>query len=122
MLLRPVTIFNDPIELNETTRYLKVILDKKLTRSLNINYVRTKNVQMMGMLVSLLNRKSNLSFRNGPCYINIPSAIYWIRRAPRCAPRLARTSGGYRCYNPSVSDFLLVPAISKLKVHTRGSA
>jgi len=42
-----------------------VTLDKGLTWSPHIDQVRKKNAQRMGMLGPLLNRKSDLSIRNG---------------------------------------------------------
>jgi hypothetical protein len=62
---RPVTLFGEPIEWVETTRYLGVTLDKRLTWSSHINQVTKKTSQRMGMLGPLLNRKSDLSVRNG---------------------------------------------------------
>jgi hypothetical protein len=49
----------------ETTRYLWVTLDKRLTWSPHIDQVRKKTAQRMGMLGRLLTRKSDLSVRNG---------------------------------------------------------
>jgi hypothetical protein len=62
---RPVTILGEPIEWVDTTRYLGVTLDKGLTWSPHIDLVRKKTAQRMGMLGPLLNRKSDISFRNG---------------------------------------------------------
>jgi hypothetical protein len=62
---RPVTLFGDPIQWVETTRPLGVTLDKRLTWSPQIDQVRKKTTQRMGMLGPLLNRKSDLSVRNG---------------------------------------------------------
>jgi hypothetical protein len=42
---RPVTIFRDPIQLIDNTRYLGVNLDKQLTRSNHINQVRMKSAK-----------------------------------------------------------------------------
>ena len=61
---RPVTLFGEPIEWVETTRYLGVTLDKRLTWSPHIVQVRKKTAQRMGMLGPLLNRKSDLCVRN----------------------------------------------------------
>jgi hypothetical protein len=83
MLLRPVAILGEPIQLDELTRYLKVPLDKQLTLPLHIDQVRKKTAQMMGMLDPLLSGKSNLSNRNGFLFISIPSSTYWITRGPR---------------------------------------
>ena len=62
---RPVTLFGEPFEWVDTTRYLGVILDGRLTRSPHINQVRKRTAQRMCMLGALLNRKSDLSIRNG---------------------------------------------------------
>jgi hypothetical protein len=62
---RPVTLFGEPINWVETTRYLGVTLDKRLTWSPHIVQVRKNTAQRMGMLGPLLNRKSDLSVRNG---------------------------------------------------------
>ena len=59
---RPVTLFGEPIQWVETTRYLGVTLDKRLTSSPHIDRVGN-NAQRMGMLGPLLNRKSDLSVR-----------------------------------------------------------
>jgi len=61
---RPVTIFVDPIEWVDTTRYLEVTLDKCLTWSPHIDQVRKKTAQRRGMLGPLLNKNSDLSVRN----------------------------------------------------------
>ena len=62
---RPVKLFGEPIQWVETTRYLGVTLDKRLTWSPHIVQVRKKTVQRMGMLGPLVNTKSDLSVRNG---------------------------------------------------------
>jgi len=62
---RPVTLLGEPIEWVDTTRYLGVTLHKGLTWSPHIDQVRKKTAQRMGMLCPLLNRKSDLSVRNG---------------------------------------------------------
>jgi hypothetical protein len=48
----------------DTTRYLGVTLDKTLTWSPHIVQVRKRITQRMGLLVPLLNRRSELSIRN----------------------------------------------------------
>jgi hypothetical protein len=48
---RPVTLFGEPIEWVETSRYLGVTLDKRLIWSPHIDQVRKKTAQRMGMLV-----------------------------------------------------------------------
>jgi len=62
---RPVTLFGEPIEWVDTTRYLGVTLDKGLTWSPHIDQVRKKTAQWVGMVGPLLNRKSDISVRNG---------------------------------------------------------
>jgi hypothetical protein len=63
--LLPVTLLGEPIEWVDTTRYLGVTLDKGLIWSPHIDQVRKKTAQRLGMLGPLLNRKSDLSVRNG---------------------------------------------------------
>ena len=62
---RTVTLFGEPIQWVETTRYLGVALDKRLTWPPNIDQFRKKTAQWMGMLGPHLNRKSDLSVTNG---------------------------------------------------------
>ena len=62
---RPVTLFGGPLKWVDTARYLGVTADKGLTWSPHIDQVRKKTAQRMGMLGPLLNRKSDLSVRNG---------------------------------------------------------
>jgi len=62
---RPVTLFGGPVEWVDTTRYLGVTLDTRLTWSPHIDQVRKRTAQRMGMLGPLLNRKIDLSVRNG---------------------------------------------------------
>jgi len=61
----PVTLFEEPIEWVDTTRYLGVTLDTRLTWSPDIDQVRKRTAQRMGMLGPLLNRKSDLSVTKG---------------------------------------------------------
>jgi hypothetical protein len=64
----------------------------------------------MSMLIPLLNRKSDLSVRNGVLLYKqlIRTMMDYV-----CVPRMevlpAPMSGGYRCYNPIVFALLLVP-------------
>ena len=62
---RPVPLLGEPIEWLDTTRYLGVTLDTQLTWSSHIDQVRKRTAQRMVMLCPLLNRKSDLSGRNG---------------------------------------------------------
>jgi len=62
---RPVTFFGEPIQWVDTTRYLDVTLDTRLTWSPHIDQVRKRATERMSMLGPLLNRKSDLSVRNG---------------------------------------------------------
>ena len=60
-----VTLFGEPIKWVDTTRYLGVTLDKRLTWSPHIDQVSRRTAQRVGLLGPLLNRKSDLSIRNG---------------------------------------------------------
>jgi hypothetical protein len=62
---RPVTLFGETIEWVATTCHLTVTLDTQLTWSPHIHQVRKKAAQSLGMLGPILNRKSDLSVRNG---------------------------------------------------------
>jgi hypothetical protein len=62
---RTVTFFRRPIQWVETTRYLGVTLDTRLTWSPHIHQVSKETAQRIGMLGPLLDRKSDLSIRNG---------------------------------------------------------
>jgi hypothetical protein len=62
---RPVTFFGEPTKWVKTTRHLGVTIDKRLTWSPHIDQVRKRAAQRLGMLSPLLNRKSDLSVRNG---------------------------------------------------------
>ena len=94
---RPVTLFGEPIQWVNTTRYLGVTLDKRLTWSPHIDQVRKKTAQGMGMLCPLLNRKSDLSVRNGVLLYKqlIRPMMEYACHAWRSAARTM--SGGYRC-------------------------
>jgi hypothetical protein len=58
-------LFGEPNDWVDRTRYLGVTLDTRLTWSPHIDRVRKRTAQRMGMLGLLLNRKSDLSVRNG---------------------------------------------------------
>jgi hypothetical protein len=62
---RPVTLFGEPIQWVDTTRYPGAILDTRLTRSPYIDQVRKRTAQRKCMLGTLLNRKSDFSIRKG---------------------------------------------------------
>jgi hypothetical protein len=61
---RPVLLFREPIVWVDTARYLGITLYKRLTWSSHINQVRKKASQRLGVLGSLLNRRSRLSVKN----------------------------------------------------------
>jgi hypothetical protein len=61
----PVTLFGEPIEWVDTNRYLGVTIDTRLNWSPHIDQVRKRAAQRLGMLSPLLNRKGDLSVRNG---------------------------------------------------------
>jgi hypothetical protein len=60
--LRSVQLFREPIQWIDDARYFGVTLDKRLTWSKYIDQVRKKAAQRLG---PLLNRRSDLSIRNG---------------------------------------------------------
>jgi hypothetical protein len=60
---RPVTLFGEPIQWVDTTRYLWVTLNTRLNWSPHIDQVRKKTAQRIYVLDPLLNRKSALSVR-----------------------------------------------------------
>ena len=62
---RPVTLFGEPMEWVDRTRYVGVTLDTRLTWSPHIDQVKKRTAERMVMLGPLLNRKSDLSVRNG---------------------------------------------------------
>ena len=62
---RPVQLLGEPIQWVDTARYLGVILDTRMTWSPHIVQVRKKAAQRLGLLSSLLHRRSGLSIRNG---------------------------------------------------------
>jgi hypothetical protein len=70
---RPGTLFGEPIQWVDTTRYLGVTLDTRHTCSPHIDQVSKKSAQRIGMLGPLLNRKSDLSGMES-CYISSSSA------------------------------------------------
>jgi hypothetical protein len=100
---RPVTLFGVPIEWVDTTCYLVVTLDTRLTWSPHIDQFRRRAAQRLGMLDPLLNRKSDLSVRNG--VLLYKQLIRPMRGDPQHPPM----SGRCRCCNPSVFALLLVP-------------
>ena len=62
---RSVTLFWEPIIWVDIIRYLGVTLDKLLTWSPHIEQVSKRTAQRMGLLCPLLNRRNDLSIRNG---------------------------------------------------------
>jgi hypothetical protein len=62
---RMVQFLGEPIEWVDTARYLGVTLDSRVTWRPHIVHVRKKAFQRLGVLGSVLNRRSGLSIRNG---------------------------------------------------------
>ena len=62
---RPVELLGEPIQWVDIVRYLGVILDTRMTWSPHIVHVRKKAAQRLGLLRSLLHRRSGLSIRKG---------------------------------------------------------
>jgi hypothetical protein len=90
---RPVTLFGEAIEWVEPL----VTLDKRLTWSPHSDQVRKKTTERMGMLGPLLNKKSDISVRNG---VLVYKQLFRPMMDYACPPW---------CYNPSVFALLLVP-------------
>jgi hypothetical protein len=104
----PVTLFGEPIEWVDRTRYLGVTLDTRLTWSPHIDQARKRTAQRMGMLGPLLNRTSDLSIRNPVLLYKQLICPMRDYACPLGDPLPAPMYGGYRCCNPSVSALLLV--------------
>jgi len=62
---RSVTLFGVTVQWFDTTRYLGVIPDTRLNCSPHIHQVKMKTAEWVGMLGPLLNRRSDLSIKNG---------------------------------------------------------
>ena len=62
---RPVQLLEEPIQWVDRARYLRVILDTRMTWSPHIVQGKKKAAQRLGLLSSLLDRRSGLSIRNG---------------------------------------------------------
>ena len=62
---RPVTLSGEPIQWVDTTRYLGLNLDSRLTWSRHINQITNRNAQIMSKLGRLLNSKNDRIVRNG---------------------------------------------------------
>ena len=104
----PVTHFGEPIQWVDTTRYLGITLYKRLPWSPHVDHFRKKTAQRRGLLHPILNGKSDLSFRKGILLYKELIRPWWGTLAPHGGPLFPPTSGGYRCYNPSVVALLLV--------------
>jgi hypothetical protein len=106
---RPVTLFREPIQWVDTTPYLGVTLDTRLTWSPHVEQIGKKTAQRMGMLGPFLNKRSDLSIRNEVLLYKqlILPMMDYVYPAWRSATRT--TSEGCRCCNPSVFALLRVP-------------
>ena len=93
---RPVTLFGEPIEWVDTTRYLGVTLNRRLSWSPHIDQIRRRTAHRMSMLGPVLNR-SDLSIRNGVLLYKqlIRPMMDYVCPAWRFAA--APMLGGYRC-------------------------
>jgi len=84
--LRLVKLFGEPIELVDTTRYLRVTLDTRLAWSPQIDQVRRRTVQMMGMLCPSWIGRVIYPSGTESCYISSSSGPWWTMR-PRMEVR-----------------------------------
>jgi hypothetical protein len=107
----PVRLFGEPIEWVDRTRYLGVTPDIRLIWSPHIDQVWKRTAQRMGMQGPLLNRKSNLSVRNGVLLYKqlIRPMMGYTCPAWRSAARSHVRR--LQCCNPSVFAVLLVPLV-----------
>ena len=106
---RPVTLFGEPIEWVDATRYLKATLDRRINSFPHIDQVRMKTARKIGMLSPLLNRKNFLFVRIGTLLYKQLFSLRMDHACPAGGPLPAPTSGCYRCYYPRIFAFLLMP-------------
>ena len=106
---RSVTLLGEPINWVDIIRYLGVTLDKRLTWSPHIEQVSRRTTQRMGLVGPLLSRRSDLSIRNGVLLYKQLIRPLMDYACPAWRSAAAHTSGGCRCYNPSVFALLRVP-------------
>jgi hypothetical protein len=78
---RTVQLFGEPIQWVDTTCYLGVILDMRLTWSPHIDQTRNKAAQRLGVLGSLLNRSGPFTW-NGSCCTSSSSSPRWTMHSP----------------------------------------
>ena len=86
-----------------------VTLNKRLNWSPHIEQVSRRTGQRMDLLVPLLNRRSDLSIRNGVLLYKQLIRPLMDYACPPGGPLPAHTSGSCRCCNPSVFALLRVP-------------
>jgi len=79
-------------------------LDTRLTWSPHIDQIRKRTAQRMGMLGPLMNRKNDLSVRNGVLLYKQTNQTLM----DYAYPAFRSNAGSYRCYKPSVFALLLV--------------
>jgi len=129
----PAQLFGEPIQWVDTARYLGVTFDKRLTWSTHIDQVRKKAAQRLGVLGSVLNRRSSLSIRNGVLLYKQFFRPMMDYSCPLWRSALTPISGNCRCFSPSLikGKFTMIweshtlPTISdiweiRLKVSWRG--
>jgi hypothetical protein len=96
---RAVQCLGEPIQWVETARYIGVILDIQLTWSANVNQVRKKAAQRLGVLGPLLNRRSGACPSETVCS---SSVIRWITHVRSGGLLPSAISRSCKCYNQSV--------------------
>jgi hypothetical protein len=125
---RPVTLFGESIQWVDTTRYLGVTLDTRLTWSGHIVHVTKRTSQRMGMLCPLLNRRSDLYFRNGvllykqlirpmmdyACPVWRSAACFHVRKLQVLQSKCLRLATGVSWYvrNSLIHEDLGVPMLA----------
>lgn len=104
---RSVQLFGEPIQWCDTARYLGVTLDTWLTWLTRIDQAKNKAAQrlgVLGLLLILLNRRSDLSIRNGVILYKQLIRPMVDYGCPYGVPSLAPISGNGRCFIPSVFE------------------
>jgi len=94
----------EPIQWCDTACYLEVTLDTWLTWLTCIDQTKKKTAQRMGVLRLLLNRRSDLSIRNGVLLYKQLIRPMVDYGCPYGVSSLASISGNGRCFNPSVFE------------------
>ena len=115
---RPFLLFGEPIVWVDTTGYLGVTLDKRLTWSPYIDQVMENASQRLEVLGSLLDRRSGLSTRNGvllyrqlicPVWMSAARSHIWKQQALQSKCLRIATGASWYISNRQIHEDLGVP-------------